>query len=93
MADEYPRITNKRLLEMLDDQGKIYQRFKEKKKLKEIKELKKGITELIEDEDKEGKGPVGQRFKEITKPKKARQKPLDMKSGGLAKRGYGKARR
>ena len=58
MADEYPRITNKRLLEMLDDQGKIYQRFKE-----------------------------------ITKPKKARQKPLDMKSGGLAKRGYGKARR
>ena len=28
----------------------------------------------------------------LTKRKKARQEPLDMNSGGLAKRGYGKAR-
>ena len=29
----------------------------------------------------------------LEKRKKARQEPLDMKSGGVAKRGYGKARR
>ena len=29
----------------------------------------------------------------LTKRKKARQEPLDMKHGGLAQRGYGKARR
>jgi len=29
----------------------------------------------------------------LEKRKKARQEPLDMKSGGVAKRGYGKAKR
>ena len=46
------------------------------------------VTELKGKESSPGGSTI-----RIIKAKKGRQEPLNMKSGGLAKRGYGKARR
>jgi|8_EtaG_2_1085327.scaffolds.fasta_scaffold274557_2 hypothetical protein len=55
-------VTYKKLLEMLDSVEKTEDGKKFKSK---IKKLKKQTTELIEDQDTEGKGPAGKRVKEI----------------------------
>ena len=49
---------------MLDSVEETEDRKKYKNKIKRLKEQ---TTELIEEEDKEGKGPVGKKFKEIKK--------------------------
>ena len=55
-------VTYKKLLEMLDSVEKTEDGKKFKSK---IKKLKKQTTELIEDQDTEGKGPAGKRVKEM----------------------------
>ena len=57
-------VTYKKLLEMLDSVEKTEDGKKYKNKIKRLKEQ---TTELIEDQDTEGKGPVGKKFKEIKK--------------------------
>jgi len=57
-------VTYKKLLEMLDSVEETEDGKKYKNKIKRLKEQ---TTELIEEEDKEGKGPVGKKFKEIKK--------------------------
>ena len=58
----------------------------QRKKNKEEKDKKTKFWRILKKRD--GKQDVL-----LEKRKKARQEPLDMKAGGLAKRGYGKARR